>query len=527
MRKKADASLVANARTMQLRAFALAVAVAGIAVPRPAGAIDRIAAAHPPATGTPISTADAAALAADLDHLLATSPTLRGAHAGVFVASAIDGKPLYAHNPDDAIQPASTMKLIVGSTALDRLGAGSRFTTRLARTAESDGSDDLVLFGGGDPLLNHNDLDAAANAARAAGVQHARVVIDESYVAPGERRPPGWEFDDALAYYAPIIDGLPFEENVLSFTVAPGPAAGAAPTIALPQPFIPVPADPAACVPGPTLLKFTIAAQTTAAGSEATADSALGTCGDVVVTGTVPLGPPVSVDAAVDLPDALASIYFNDALRRRGIDVIAPAVGTGPYPGVVDAPFRPAPPGTVIWRRDGEPLADLLADLWLPSDNFIAEELLRELDVAAHAHAGTATGGAAIERSWLRSIGVDPATLTIADGSGLSQYDRVTARALVTVLLHDWNGPNRPTVLDDLPVAGVRGDLRNAMKGTRAQGRVFAKTGSMSHVRGLAGYVATAAHGTVVFSLEIDDWMGTDGGVAALRTAFCSRLAAL
>jgi D-alanyl-D-alanine carboxypeptidase/D-alanyl-D-alanine-endopeptidase (penicillin-binding protein 4) len=77
-----------------------------------------------------------------------------------------------------------------------------------------------------------------------------------------------------------------------------------------------------------------------------------------------------------------------------------------------------------------------------------------------------------------------------------------------------------------LPVAGLRGDLRNAMRGTVAEGRVFAKTGSMSHVRGLAGYVATRHHGAVIFALSIDDWIGSGADLAAFRAAFCARLAA-
>jgi D-alanyl-D-alanine carboxypeptidase/D-alanyl-D-alanine-endopeptidase (penicillin-binding protein 4) len=165
--------------------------------------------------------------------------------------------------------------------------------------------------------------------------------------------------------------------------------------------------------------------------------------------------------------------------------------------------------------------------MWLPSDNLIAEELLREIDVAANAHAGTLEGGHALEQTWLRSIGVDPATVTLADGSGLSQYNRFTPRALVAILTHDWNGPNRQAVLDALPMAGVRGDLRGAMLGTAAEGHVIAKTGSMSHVRGLAGYVVTRTRGTLVFALSIDDWIGTDADLAALRAAFCSQLAEL
>jgi serine-type D-Ala-D-Ala carboxypeptidase/endopeptidase (penicillin-binding protein 4) len=95
----------------------------------------------------------------------------------------------------------------------------------------------------------------------------------------------------------------------------------------------------------------------------------------------------------------------------------------------------------------------------------------------------------------------------------------------VAVLLHDWRSPGRAAVLAALPIAGVRGDLRGAMRGTPAEGHVYAKTGSMSHVRGLAGFVATRTHGTVIFALSIDDWIGTDADLDAVRAAFCSRLA--
>jgi D-alanyl-D-alanine carboxypeptidase/D-alanyl-D-alanine-endopeptidase (penicillin-binding protein 4) len=461
-------------------------------------------------------------LTADLDHILA-APTLHAAHVAALVTTT-DGQTLYAHNPDDTIQPASTMKLLVGSVALERLGPTYRFATVLAQ-----GDDDtIVLHGGGDPLLHRADLDAAADAAQRAGVVSAHVVLDESHVAPSERRAPGWSVDDVLQDYAPIVNGLPFEENVLALTLAPGAAIGQPPILQLPTPFVPVDATTVPCRPGPTLLSFTIAARTVAQGRADTSDVHSGRCGDVVVTGEVPLGGPSHVDAAVDQPEALALRYFEDALQRHGVTVLPSTSSPGPIPDIVDAPFTlvPAAP-TVIWRHDGEPLGALLADMWLPSDNLIAEELLREVDVAANAHAGTLEGGHALERTWLRSIGVDPATVTLADGSGLSQYDRFTPRALVAILTHDWRGPNGQTVLNALPMAGVRGDLRGAMRGTPADGHVIAKTGSMSHVRGLAGYVVTRTRGTLVFALSIDDWIGTDADLAAVRAAFCSQLAQL
>ena len=105
----------------------------------------------------------------------------------------------------------------------------------------------------------------------------------------------------------------------------------------------------------------------------------------------------------------------------------------------------------------------------------------------------------------------------------MSQYDRITPRDLVTILQHDWNGPNHQLVLDSLPIGGSRGTIEG-IAGTPAAGRVFAKTGSMMHVRGLAGYLATMQHGAVTFAFNVDDWNGEYPALAALRAHVLSRI---
>jgi D-alanyl-D-alanine carboxypeptidase/D-alanyl-D-alanine-endopeptidase (penicillin-binding protein 4) len=507
-----------------IAAFALIVVIVSAS---PARAADRTIGANvpkPAASGAPWTASEVRALDADLDALIARSPTLRGTHVGAIVETP-DGRPLYVHRADDAVQPASTLKLIVGSTALDRLGPAHRFTTTLERDppATPGGRDRLVLRGGGDPFFGAADLAAAADAAQRAGVAGpVDLVIDTSHVVPADRRAPGWVVDDELQDYAMIVNGLPYEQNVLAAWLDPAPVIGAPPALRLTPPFQPAAVPAGTCPGGPTALSFTNTAVTVAAGSEATADVVPGRCGDVVVVGTAPQGGPTSLAIAVDAPEVLARAAFVDALGRRGITVVPPAPSSDPIPGVSDLPIPVA--GTTIWSHDGEPLADLLADFWLPSNNLVGEELLHELDASINHRPASIDGAVPIERAWLRGIGVDPDALTIADGSGLSQYDRVTPRILATILAHDWNGPYRDIVLDALPIAGVRGDLRRFARGTPAEARVFAKTGSMLHIRGLAGYAASRAHGATIFVLSIDDWMGEDADLAAFRAAFCSRI---
>ena len=92
----------------------------------------------------------------------------------------------------------------------------------------------------------------------------------------------------------------------------------------------------------------------------------------------------------------------------------------------------------------------------------------------------------------------------------MSQYDRLTPAALVALLQGAWASGNRALWLDALPIWGVRGTLADWPAAALVQGRVFAKTGSLMHQRGLAGYVQTARHGRVTFAVLLDDWMGTD-----------------
>src|SRR6202011_1257518 len=91
---------------------------------------------------------------------------------------------------------------------------------------------------------------------------------------------------------------------------------------------------------------------------------------------------------------------------------------------------------------------------------------------------GTTAHGIALEQSWLTGLGGDAKTLAIEDGGGLSAYDRIAPRALVAILKHDWDSANRDVVLDDLPIAGVRGTLKSSYAGTAAERHVFAKSGS-------------------------------------------------
>jgi D-alanyl-D-alanine carboxypeptidase/D-alanyl-D-alanine-endopeptidase (penicillin-binding protein 4) len=493
-----------------------------------AGAVDRTLGAgvpKPAATGVPWSSQAVSRLMHDLDAVLAGAPTLRGAHVGLLAIDTASGAVLYARDADDAFQPASTLKLLVGSVALAKLTPAFRFRTQaLLDPANAT----LYIHGGGDPLLAATDLDAMAQSIRAAGVaalpSGVRVDATDFDNVP---HPPGWPWDDLAYDYAPALSAATVEENVVHLTVRPGATSGAPVTVsAAPPPFDRMRMLSDGC-PLTRAIVVTVRASTSDRGTPDTIDVERTPNGCIAITGALPLGSePDVIDAAVPNPIWYMSALASHALELAG--VAAPRVdilgGSGGSTDSVEYAGTTPAGARILWTHDGEPLSDVLADMWLPSDNLVAELLVKALGRQARGVPGTTANGVEVERAWLRGIGIDPATVTLADGSGLSSYDRITPRALVSILQADWNGPFRDVVLDDLPIAGVRGTLQRSFIGSLAERRTFAKTGSFNHTRGLAGYLATVHHGALTFAWSLDDWMGTESDLETLRARVLSRL---
>ncbi len=494
-------------------------------------AADRSPAAQvpkPAAAGAPWTPAELAALRASLDAIFADAPALRGAHAGAIALETRSGAVLYERGARERFVPASTAKLVTGSVALARLGPDFRFTTEVRATGPLAGGElqgDLVLHGGGDPLLGLADLDDAAARLASTGLRSVAGAVraDASYF-DAKRYGDGWSVDDIPFDYMPVLSALSLEENVVHLTVAPGPRAGdPAQVRAIPTLVAVTPAGGPGASGSPAVMDCASAAfpfalvnraTTVPAGAKDTADVARDPCETIAVTGAIPLGAqPDAIDAAVPDPAAYAVAAFRASLTAHGISLAAPLPAASP-------PGAPA----VLWTHASMPLSELLADFWYPSDNLIGEALLRSLGVAQGGPPGTDAAGLALEREQLAAFGVPAGDLELADGSGLSRYDLATPRALAAVLQADWNGPYRDVVLDALPVAGVRGTLAHRFVGTPLERVLFAKSGSMTHVSALAGYLATRRHGAVTFALLVDDYLGEAAPLDALRVRVLSRL---
>jgi len=146
-------------------------------------------------------------------------------------------------------------------------------------------------------------------------------------------------------------------------------------------------------------------------------------------------------------------------------------------------------------------------------------------DTCSCGGASAADGRAAVQTT-LQPWGVPAESMIQRDGSGLSRYDYVTADALVTILTHvDRDERLRGPFEASLPIAGRDGTLANRMKGTAADGNARAKSGSMSNVRALSGYITSADGEPLVFSIIANNFATTADVINRATDAIVVRLA--
>lgn len=196
-------------------------------------------------------------------------------------------------------------------------------------------------------------------------------------------------------------------------------------------------------------------------------------------------------------PAGSAARTFAAALKARGITVATPRAGRAPLAA------------TTLARVQSMPLQQVVEAMLLASDNDAAEVLLRQAALASGGR-GSAADGVRALRAELTKLGLWDRNARVVDGSGLARDNQVSADTLVKVLRTAASDqhPELRAVLTGLPVAGVEGSLaaRFFDKGSAdGRGVVRGKTGTLSKVHSLAGYLRTADGVLVVFAFVVND----------------------
>jgi D-alanyl-D-alanine carboxypeptidase/D-alanyl-D-alanine-endopeptidase (penicillin-binding protein 4) len=451
---------------------------------------------------------------------IAHQPALEPGFFAVKILSLDTGDVVYEQNAHKFVRPASNMKLYTVAAAFDRLTPDYHFTTSVyAKEKPDDGKikGDLTVYGRGDPSIaarfNGGDyfkgINDLADRIVAAGVKRIKgdLVGDESYFN-GAPLGSGWEWNDLTWSYGAQVSALTINDNAIDLTVKPGDKVGA-PVVITTGP------------PATTFMTISNRATTSARGSKNELQLYRGVGENTLeVTATLPLGDAGFI-GGVAIPDpALAFVtMLRDALIKRGVKIDGRVRTVSGRPGE----FQRLLPNETVEPKPSLEIASLqspafsliAAHTLKPSQNQYTELILRTLGKmrptsdrpsSTSANQDNEAAGLQVLRDFLRQAGVGESDLVLSDGSGLSRNDMITANATVQLLTYMSKHKYFAQFRDALPIAGVDGTLRTRMKGTPAEGNVRAKTGSLSSVASLSGYVTTAAGEHLVFSMMLNNY---------------------
>ncbi len=452
------------------------------------------------------SALEPASLAAQLDRLVARRPFAK-ASIGIYVERASDGSPVYARGADRELIPASNQKILTTLAALHRFGPTHRFKTRIwaPKAPDSEGLvEELIVEGGGDPVMNSEDWWRLAADLRRRGLRGIRgdLRVDDSHFdRPGWH--PSWGRVSARAYHAPV-GALTANYGSFFVTVGPRKTVGSAAAVSLDPPV--------------DYLRVRNRVKTAPpdAQPQLRVDRVQGTTGQgapeeiVQIEGIARQGDETDgLPRSVLDPGLYAGSLLALQLRANGIFL----------DGEVRRRPRGGEPSALILERPGRSLAEIVQLCMKYSNNSIAESLVKNLGAyegadlnGPPARQGNWVEGIRALRKELGKLGVDLSNATIVDGSGLSLQNRVTPRTFVGALRLGLDSFQLgPEFVASMPIAERDGTLEKRLQG--GAGRIRAKTGLIGDaaVTSLSGYVERADGETLIFSILVNGYSGSSG----------------
>lgn len=443
------------------------------------------------------------------------SPGVRRAAWGIVVHSLDRDERIFALNPGTLLVPASVAKLVSLAGAVEAVGWDFRFETEVRAAGPTiDGTldGDLIVVGSGDPTIGGRAGEALsvwADALAAVGLRRVegRVVGDDN--AGQEPRPQlAWAWDD-LGYTSGALFGpLNLRENRMTVAINPAVSPGDRPTISV---------DPSE---SSRLLR-----NRTTTGAT---DSSLLVWPEqrpgepfLTIAGSVPAGAaPAELSVSIGNPTLWFANGLRHALVEGGVEV------TGDAFDIDDLADRPEwTTSTVLYRHQSPTLAEIAQPLLKDSINLYGEAVLK-LNADRRAFP---TNDAALEglRTRLTTWGIPTDAWQLIDGSGLSRRNAIAPEGLVAVLQRMYDPAWTSPWMSGLPVAGRDGTLAGRMQGTAAEDNLRAKTGTMSNIRSLAGYVRTLDGETLAFALIANGFEGSGREATQAIDRIATRLASL
>ena len=391
-----------------------------------------------------------------------------------YVQDVDGGRPLVAHNAAQAMNPASTMKLVTTYAALELLGPTYTWKTEAYAGGKLEGGvlqGNLILKGYGDPKLTLENFWLLLRRLRALGLREIRgdLVLDRSYFEAAEYDPAKFDAEPLRAYNVGP-DALLLNFKAVRFQFVPDADRRTVTVIAEPR---------------PAGLEF--------AASVRASDGACGDWRAGIKADFQSNGGSAKANFAGSMPASCGERYWNASLLAQ--------------PNYVYGVFRQ------LWEESGGTLAGSWKDGTVPADarllatgespsnaeiardinkfsnNVMARQLFLTLGAELLKLPGRSDRSARVVQSWLAEKKLDFPELILENGSGLSRQERISAVHMGRLLLEAWRSAVMPELMSSLPLVAYDGTMRRRLRFESIAGQAHIKTGSLSDARTLAGYV--------------------------------------
>ena len=412
-------------------------------------------------------------------------PSLKSASVSIGICNLQTGEYQTDYNRGQSLVPASTLKLITTATALDIYGADHRFKTKLeyAGTISTDGTlhGDIYMTGMCDPTLGSANSHIPANrfisacieAIQQAGIKtiQGRVIADGS-ICDDEGVSPYWTWEDLGNYYAAGVYGVNFADNLYRLTLQSG-KAGTTPQIVRTEPDIPH-------------LTFINNLKAKNIRTDSAYIYGAPFQHERILYGAIPQNRQEFVVKG-DIPDPalFAAQTLSKALSDHSVSVEG-APTTDRIMRLNNE--RMTQNRETLLTFESDKLSDIIFHINQVSDNFYTEALLRLIALHNYPSASAQKGILSIRKHW-KEKGIDTDGLFMYDGCGLSTVNRISARTMNDILTYMANNsPEKESFIRSIPLAGENGTVSSFLKGTRLEGKLRLKSGSIGNVQCYAGY---------------------------------------
>lgn len=407
---------------------------------------------------------------------------------GISVVALPSGKQVYKRNGSLPLMPASVQKLITTAAALHYLGPDYRFKTEILHTGSRKGgiiNGDLVIRGKGDPDLTPEKIWLIAEQIKRMGVNEVTgaLLVDGSYFDL-RKTAPSWSNNHTQQAYDARLGALSVSFNTVAVHIYPGGKNGGPAIVGL--------------FPDSPYLKLVNKAKTVSTGRRGVLARRSVKNGKIVITVTGVMRPGSKgkvIYLNVHDPLKYAGVTFKEFFQRGGIAIKG---GVRIAAGADNA--------TLIYTHKSDPLALIVRKLNKFSNNFVAEQIAKTIASEKMGAPGTHVNALKLFNRFMTDSGIDISGMALADASGLSRQNRLSANVL-TKLLTVMNGrfDIGPDFLAALGIMGVDGSVRKRMSQSPAKSQARAKTGSLSGLSSLAGYVSAKNGGLFAFAILLNN----------------------